>query len=155
MRGVSGAWHGWAPDGFPVFAGHVHDLSRSVKEFVGHLKKRQECSPIGGPGAVLTAELSVSAGTIDIGASATRFANVYAATLNGNIVASNATVGNLIVGNVNISSSAVTVSGNALATQSFVTSYVQTAGKNSQGNRTISTSAPSGPATDGDIWYQV
>ena len=32
--------------------------------------------------------------------------------------------------------------------------YVQTAGRNSQGNKTISTSAPSG-GSSGDIWYRV
>lgn len=41
-----------------------------------------------------------------------------------------------------------------LALQSYVTSYVQTAGQNSQGTKTVSTLAPSG-GIDGDIWYQV
>lgn len=34
-----------------------------------------------------------------------------------------------------------------------VQSYVQTAGQNSQGNKTVSTSTPTG-GSDGDIWYQ-
>ena len=37
-----------------------------------------------------------------------------------------------------------------IATQS----YVQTTGKNSQGNKTISSSAPSGGSA-GDVWYRV
>lgn len=46
-----------------------------------------------------------------------------------------------------------------IATQEYVTSYVQTApvsgvGVNSQGVKTISTSAPSG-GSNGDIWYRV
>lgn len=41
-----------------------------------------------------------------------------------------------------------------IATQSYVQSYVQTAGFNSQGTKTVSASAPSG-GVDGDIWYQV
>lgn len=41
-----------------------------------------------------------------------------------------------------------------LALQSYVTSYVQTVGQNSQGTKTVSTLAPSG-GIDGDIWYQV
>lgn len=102
----------------------------------------------------LNAELLPSAnGTIDIGASGTKFANVYATNFNGTFT------GNLVstqitVGNVSISANAVTVNGNALTTQSYVASYVQTAGRNSQGARTISTSPPSG-GTAGDIWYQV
>lgn len=93
-------------------------------------------------------------GTIDIGASATKFANVFAGTFYGNISAASASVGALTVGNVSISTTSVIVGGNAMATQSYVTSYVQTSGRNSQGNKTISTSAPSG-GSDGDIWYQV
>ena len=41
-----------------------------------------------------------------------------------------------------------------IATQSYVGTYVQTAGQNSQGAKTVSTSTPSG-GVDGDIWYQV
>lgn len=92
-------------------------------------------------------------GTIDIGASSTKFNNVYATTFNGNIVG-NVTANAITVGTVSISQTAVTVAGNALTTQSYVASYVQTAGRNSQGTRTISTSAPSGGQA-GDIWYQV
>ena len=93
-------------------------------------------------------------GTIDIGASATKFAAVYATTfngsLNGNVTASAVTVGNVAIG-VN----SITLSGNTMATQAFVSGYVQTAGQNSQGAKTVSTSAPSGTATVGDIWYQI
>lgn len=39
-------------------------------------------------------------------------------------------------------------------TQTFVASYVQTAGRNSQGTKTISSAAPSGGAS-GDVWYRV
>lgn len=41
-----------------------------------------------------------------------------------------------------------------IATQAYVGTYVQTTGQNSQGTKTVSTSAPSG-GVDGDIWYQV
>jgi hypothetical protein len=41
-----------------------------------------------------------------------------------------------------------------IALQSYVTSYVQTSTQNSSGNKTISTSTPSGGST-GDIWYQI
>lgn len=40
-----------------------------------------------------------------------------------------------------------------IATQTYVTSYVQTAGANSQGTKTVSTTNPSG-GNDGDIWYK-
>jgi len=92
-------------------------------------------------------------GSIDIGATATRFANVHATYFNG-IFNGNVLAQQITVGNVNISTTAITVNGNTMATQSYVTSYVQTAGRNSQGTRTISTSGPSG-GSNGDIWYQV
>lgn len=41
-----------------------------------------------------------------------------------------------------------------IATQSYVQSYVQTTGFNSQGTKTVSSTTPSG-GVDGDIWYQV
>lgn len=40
-----------------------------------------------------------------------------------------------------------------VALQGYVTSYVQTAGQNSQGAKTVSTSSPTG-GSDGDIWYK-
>ena len=92
-------------------------------------------------------------GTIDIGASGNRFGNVYATNFNGTFTG-NLVSSQIVVGNVTISQNAVTVQGNALTTQSYVASYVQTAGRNSQGTRTISTSPPSGGQA-GDIWYQV
>jgi len=94
-----------------------------------------------------------SNGSIDIGATDKRFANVFAGAFLGNLTG-NVTARSVAVGNVSITPTAVTVAGNALATQSFVTSYVQTAGLNSQGARTISSSPPSG-GSDGDIWYQI
>lgn len=42
------------------------------------------------------------------------------------------------------------ISGVSIAT----TAYVQTAGRNSQGGKTLSTSGPSGTGAAGDIWYQ-
>jgi hypothetical protein len=42
----------------------------------------------------------------------------------------------------------------SLYTNSYVPTYVQTAGRNSQGTKTISTAAPSG-GSNGDIWYRV
>lgn len=41
-----------------------------------------------------------------------------------------------------------------IAIQSYVQTYVQTTGQNSQGTKTVSSSTPSG-GVDGDIWYQV
>jgi len=41
-----------------------------------------------------------------------------------------------------------------IATQTYVQNYIQTAGFNSQGTKTVSFSTPSG-GVDGDIWYQV
>lgn len=39
-------------------------------------------------------------------------------------------------------------------TNNYVASYVQTAGRNSQGTKTISSAAPSG-GVNGDVWYRV
>ena len=41
-----------------------------------------------------------------------------------------------------------------IATQSYVGTYVQTAGQNSQGVKTISSSTPTGGSA-GDVWYQI
>jgi hypothetical protein len=93
-------------------------------------------------------------GTIDIGASATKFGTVYATTFNGSL-SGNVTASTITVGNISIGINSITLSGNTLATQSYVSGYVQTAGQNSQGAKTVSTSAPSGTGTVGDIWYQI
>ena len=45
-------------------------------------------------------------------------------------------------------------SSGTIATQDYTTTYVQTSGQNSQGAKTISSSAPSG-GSSGDIWYRV
>jgi len=93
-------------------------------------------------------------GTIDIGQTSNRFATVYATnfngTLTGNVVANSVTIGN-----ISISTNALTLSGNPFATESYVASYTQTGGRNSQGTKIISTSPPSGLGNNGDIWYQV
>lgn len=39
------------------------------------------------------------------------------------------------------------------ATQTWVTGQIQTSGKNSQGSKTLSASAPTGTGTPGDMWY--
>ena len=92
-------------------------------------------------------------GTVTIGANTSPFFSAWAQTLYGNLIG-NVTAQSITVGNVSITANSVTLSGNSFASQSYVTTYVQTSGRNSQGVRTISTSAPSG-GNDGDIWYQV
>ena len=92
-------------------------------------------------------------GTIDIGSSSYNFANVFAKTFYGNIVGNiTANIGT-ISGNLTVNVS-IFIASNVVAAQNWVTSYVQTSGKNSQGTRTVSSSAPTG-GSDGDIWYQV
>jgi hypothetical protein len=92
-------------------------------------------------------------GTVTIGANTSPFFSAWAQTLYGNLIG-NVTAQSITVGNVSITANSITLSGNSFASQSYVTTYVQTSGRNSQGVRTISTSAPSG-GNDGDIWYQV
>ena len=41
-----------------------------------------------------------------------------------------------------------------ISTQAYTQNYVQTAGRNSQGSKTISSAAPSG-GVSGDVWYRV
>lgn len=93
-------------------------------------------------------------GTIDIGESATKFANVHANFFRGSVVG-NVTASTITVGNITISTDSIALLGNSYATQSYVTSAINTPGKNSQGTKIISTSPPSGSGTNGDIWYQV
>ena len=93
-------------------------------------------------------------GTIDIGDVSTKFANVYANYFNGTLLG-NVEASSITLSNVAITDGSITVRGNAVATISNIASYVQTAGRNSQGTKIISTSPPSGAGTNGDIWYQV
>ena len=97
--------------------------------------------------------LPSSPGTVNIGANTSPFFSAHAQTFYGTLIG-NVTARSITVGNVSITANSVTLSGNSFASQSYVTTYVQTSGRNSQGVRTISTSAPSG-GNDGDIWYQV
>ena len=97
--------------------------------------------------------LPSAANTINLGSSITKFANIHATslygTLTGNVRANLITVS----GNVNVTG-AININSNVVASQSWVTSYVQQTGQNSQGRKRISTSAPTS-GDDGDIWYQV
>ena len=92
-------------------------------------------------------------GTINIGSSTYNFANIHSKSFFGNLIGN--VTANLITvsGNINVTGN-ININSNVVASQNYVTTYVQTSGRNSQGVRTISTSAPSG-GNDGDIWYQV
>jgi hypothetical protein len=92
-------------------------------------------------------------GTVNIGANTSPFFGAWAQTFYGNLIG-NVTARSITVGNVSITANSVTLSGNSFASQSYVTTYVQTPGRNSQGAKRISTSAPTS-GEDGDIWYQV
>ena len=92
-------------------------------------------------------------GTVSIGTTASPFFSAWAQTLYGNLIG-NVTAQSITVGNVSITANSVTLSGNSFASQSYVNSTIQTLGKNSQGAKRISTSAPTS-GDDGDIWYQV
>jgi len=98
--------------------------------------------------------LPSSPGTVTVGSNTSPFMSAMAHTFYGNL-AGNVTAQSITVGNVSITGNSVTLSGNSFASQSYVTTTIQTAGKNSQGDKRISTSAPTGAGTNGDIWYQV
>jgi len=104
--------------------------------------------------STFNADLLPSApGTVNIGSSAYNFASARVQTFYGNLVGN--VTANLIsvTGNVDVTGT-ININSNVVASQNYVTTYVQTSGRNSQGQRTISTAAPSG-GNDGDIWYQV
>jgi hypothetical protein len=104
--------------------------------------------------ATFNANLLPSApGTVSIGTNLNSFFSAHAQTFYGSLVG-DVTAQSITVGNVSITANSVTLSGNSFASQSYVTTYVQTSGRNSQGTRTISSATPSG-GNDGDIWYQV
>lgn len=93
-------------------------------------------------------------GSINFGNLTYPFTSAYVQTLYGNVVG-NVTASTITVGNVSIGIDSITLSGNSFASQSYVTSAISTQGKNSQGDKRISTSAPTGSGNNGDIWYQV
>jgi hypothetical protein len=104
--------------------------------------------------ATFNANLLPSApGTVSIGTNLNPFFSAWVQTFYGNLIG-NVTAQSITVGNVSIGPDSVTLSGNSFASQSYVTTYVQTSGRNSQGTRYISSAIPSG-GNDGDIWYQV
>ena len=111
-------------------------------------------STLTGAVSVQNGLLPTSDNTINLGLSNQKFQQVYASSfvgnlINGNVTATTATIsGNLtVLGNIFINT-------NVVATQSFVTSTIATAGKNSQGNKYVSAATPSG-GSNGDIWYQI
>lgn len=76
------------------------------------------------------------------------------ATSNGiHFVVNSGSTDALAISSAGVVTTTTPTAGNS-STQVATTAYVQSAGYNSQGVKTISTSAPSG-GNDGDIWYQV
>lgn len=92
--------------------------------------------------------------TIDIGATNRRFSTVWAGTFVGNVIG-NVTANAVSIGNVTITQDNISIFGNSVANQSYVTYQISKPGYNSQGKKIISTSPPSGNADNGDIWYQI
>jgi len=102
-------------------------------------------------------------GTVDIGASATRFNNLYATTLYGNLVGNLSADSVIATGSLTVGG-AVTIGGNLAARQDWVINYVQSplnasnVGSNSQGTKTIQSIANGVPSNstgnNGDIIYQ-
>lgn len=93
----------------------------------------------------------------DLGKTNNRFGNVFANVVTGGTVTAGTITASALTinGNISVVGGNITVLGGALATQTYVTSVVNTAGKNSQGTKYVSTSVPSGAAINGDIWYQI
>jgi hypothetical protein len=91
--------------------------------------------------------------TGSIGFPNNKFNYVHASTFVGNLVG-NVTANTISVNSNLTVSGSILIASNVVATQSYVTSTIATLGKNSQGNKTISASPPSG-GSNGDIWYQI
>lgn len=93
----------------------------------------------------------------DLGKTNNRFGNVFANVVTSGTLSSGTitATGLTINGNIAVVGGNITVSGGALATQAYVETAISTPGRNSQGTKYVSTSAPSGTATNGDIWYQI
>lgn len=103
---------------------------------------------------VQTGVSPTSNNTIDIGSTTGTFANVYAGKLHGIVNSTNVyAVTGTILNNLTVNGN-LFIASNVVATQSYVTSTIATLGKNSQGNKTISASPPTG-GSNGDIWYQI
>lgn len=98
--------------------------------------------------------LPTSDNTIDIGASNQKFNEVYASSFVGNLINGNVTTTSATISGWANVAVGVTIAGSPVVTFANITNYVQTLGKNSQGNKTISASPPTG-GSNGDIWYQV
>ena len=81
--------------------------------------------------------LPPNTGIVNIGASATQFASVFATTFSGNLQAT-----------------VITLNGNLVPNFTSVVNYVQATGQNSQGAKTVSASTPSG-GSNGDVWYRI
>lgn len=92
--------------------------------------------------------------SLSVGLSTNRFKNLHAinvyGTLNGNVSAQSITVGD-----VSLTTNGIFLLSDPYATEAYVTTAINTPGKNSQGTKIISTSPPSGSGNNGDIWYQV
>lgn len=95
-------------------------------------------------------------GSMSIGNVAYTFGNVFSNKFHGNLIASNVYVATgTVLGNFNVNGN-IFIASSLVASQNWVTTYVQTSGRNSQGTRTVSSSAPGATVgSDGDIWYQV
>ena len=83
----------------------------------------------------------LNTGTVNIGQTNKLFANVYAGNFVGNVVATSVALD-------------AAGSGNVAASTTYVINYVQTAGQNSQGVKTVSSAAPTG-GNNGDVWYRI
>jgi hypothetical protein len=111
-------------------------------------------STLVGAVTVQTGVSPTSNNTIDIGSTTGTFANVYAGKLHGIVNSTNVyAITGTILNNLTVNGT-IFIASNVVATQSYVTSTIATLGKNSQGNKTISASPPSG-GSNGDIWYQI
>jgi hypothetical protein len=111
-------------------------------------------STLVGAVTVQTGVSPTSNNTIDIGSTTGTFANVYAGKLHGIVNSTNVyAITGTILSNLTVNGT-LFIASNVVATQSYVTSTIATLGKNSQGNKTISASPPSG-GSNGDIWYQI
>lgn len=98
--------------------------------------------------------LPTSDNSNDVGAVNQKFRQVFASTFVGNLINGNVTATTSTVAGWANAAVGMAVAGSPVSTFANVQSYVQTVGRNSQGNKYVSTSTPTG-GSNGDIWYQI
>ena len=89
-----------------------------------------------------------------LGSTAIAFVDWGVALLDASVSGSKLVADIALAGNPTTTTQSAATNNTTIATTAFTQAAIQQTGKNSQGAKTVSTSAPSGTPADGDIWYR-